>query len=99
MTNIIDNQLEKKLDALNALVILYTSSNLPTNRAHHEYQTLLKYIEDDSSHVANLKALDAIQSVLCDPEGNPCFHGSDADRQVISDAMRFLESSISGERG
>jgi hypothetical protein len=29
----------------------------------------------------------AMLSVLCDPEGNPCFEGSDGDRQVIRDAL------------
>lgn len=39
---------------------------------------------------------DAMSAVLCDPEGNPCFLGSDGDRQVIADAMgRWKRSSSS----
>ena len=30
---------------------------------------------------------DAMLAVLCDPEGNPCFAGSDGDRQVIADCL------------
>jgi len=49
MKDIIDTKLEKKLDALKSLVLLYTSSNLPTNRAHHEYRTILEYIENEET--------------------------------------------------
>ena len=31
-----------------------------------------------------------LTSVLCDPEGNVCCHGSDEDRRIISDALRLL---------
>lgn len=36
---------------------------------------------------ALLDCLNAMENVLCDPEGIPCFQGSDGDRQVIYDAM------------
>lgn len=31
-----------------------------------------------------------LSSVLCDPEGRPCIHGSAADLNVIDDALRQL---------
>lgn len=30
---------------------------------------------------------DAMLSVLCDPEGVPCFRGSDGDRKIIAEAL------------
>lgn len=33
------------------------------------------------------KLQDAVLAVLCDPEGNPCFRGSDGDRAVIAEAL------------
>lgn len=33
------------------------------------------------------RLLDAIDAVLCDPEGQACFGGTDADRAVIQDAI------------
>lgn len=37
------------------------------------------------------KAIEALEAVLCDPEGNVCIQGSDGDRAVIKQA---LESRI-----
>lgn len=36
-------------------------------------------------HVAALRGV--ILAVLCDPEGAPCFHGSDGDRKAIADVL------------
>ncbi len=37
------------------------------------------------AHIAKLR--EAMLSVLCDPEGTPCFSGSDGDRAVIAEAL------------
>jgi chromosome segregation ATPase len=33
---------------------------------------------------------DAMLAVLCDPEGSPCFAGSDGDRKIIADALAIF---------
>ena len=35
-------------------------------------------------------ALSSLQAILCDPEGTPCFAGSDGDRRVAVDAFAAL---------
>lgn len=43
-----------------------------------------------------VEALESLRAVLCDPEGTPCFRGSDGDRLAVRDALRKL-SNLSGE--
>ena len=38
------------------------------------------------------KALEALESVLCDPEGKAGIHGSDADMKIIDDALDQLRA-------
>lgn len=40
-------------------------------------------------------ALEALESVLCDPEGNVCWQGSYADRDIIGDALDVFRTAIS----
>ena len=35
-----------------------------------------------------------LKSVLCDPEGNVCISGSDADRAIIQEAIADIERTI-----
>jgi hypothetical protein len=35
---------------------------------------------------------EAMLAVLCDPEGNPCFSGSDGDRKTIADALYYVKT-------
>jgi len=53
-----------------------------------ELQSTIERIEAD-----NARLREAILSVLCDQEGNPCFAGSDGDRQVIREALASTDSS------
>lgn len=70
---------------------------LPTS---HYYMEGYKYaLETERARPQGLvEALNfsfsAMQSVLCDPEGNPCFAGSDMDRQIIKDAMQQLNEAL-----
>jgi len=48
-------------------------------------------ITEQAAKIAELR--EAILSVLCDPERNPCFEGSDGDRQVIREALASTDSS------
>lgn len=41
---------------------------------------------------------EAMLAVLCDPEGTPCFEGSDGDRQVIADVLALTPESVAEER-
>ena len=41
----------------------------------------------------------ALQAVLCDPEGEPVFHGSDGDRQVIKDARTLAAKFLKRGEG
>ena len=36
----------------------------------------------------------AIVSVLCDPEEEPCFHGSQGDRAVIRAAIKDIDAAL-----
>ena len=40
------------------------------------------------------QALEALKSVLCDPEGNVCWHGSYADRDIIGDALDVFNAAL-----
>lgn len=40
-----------------------------------------------AAQATNAKLREAMLSVLCDPEGVPCFEGSDGDRAVIAEAL------------
>jgi hypothetical protein len=40
------------------------------------------------------KALEALESVLCDPEGKAGIHGSDADMKIIDDALDQLRADL-----
>lgn len=40
------------------------------------------------------RAREALESVLCDPEGNVCWHGSYADRDIIGDALTTLRQAL-----
>jgi hypothetical protein len=40
------------------------------------------------------QALEALESVLCDPDGNVCWHGSYADRDIIGDALAVFRTAI-----
>ncbi len=39
-------------------------------------------------------ALEALESVLCDPDGNVCWQGSYADRDIIGDALDIFRTTI-----
>lgn len=39
-------------------------------------------------------ALEALESVLCDPEGKAGIRGSDADNQIIDDALDALRAAL-----
>ena len=39
----------------------------------------------------NEKALEALKSVLCNPEGKCCIDGSDEDRRIIDEALNALK--------
>ncbi len=57
--------------------------------ADHQYYRLA-----DKQQVINAKrkeALDNLKSVLCDPEGKVCIHGTDEDRNIIQQALKELE--------
>jgi NTP pyrophosphatase (non-canonical NTP hydrolase) len=41
------------------------------------------------------KYIEELKSVLCDPEGKACIHGSEADLKVIDDAIDGLSKSMS----
>ena len=36
--------------------------------------------------------IEALKSVLCNPEGKCCINGSDGDRRVIDDALESLKA-------
>lgn len=40
------------------------------------------------------QALEALENVLCDPDGNVCWHGSYADRDIIGDALAVFRAAI-----
>ena len=40
----------------------------------------------------NKRLRSVIQALFCDPEGNPCFQGSDGDREVLREALSASES-------
>ena len=40
------------------------------------------------------QALEALESVLCDPEGKCCIDGSDADRAVVDKALAALRAAL-----
>ncbi len=40
------------------------------------------------------QALEALESVLCDPDGNVCWQGSYADRDIIGDALDIFRAAI-----
>lgn len=42
-----------------------------------------------------IEAVEALESVLCDPEGTVCIHGSDADRAVIQHALASIRKHAS----
>jgi hypothetical protein len=44
-------------------------------------------VENDALRQDKERLLDAIDAVLCDPEGQACFLGTDADRAVIQDSI------------
>ena len=39
-------------------------------------------------------ALEKLESVLCDPDGNVCWHGSYADRDIIGNALDVFRTAI-----
>ena len=39
-------------------------------------------------------ALEALENVLCDPEGNVCWQGSYADRDIIGDALQTFREAL-----
>lgn len=49
------------------------------------------------------KLREAMLAVLCNPDGVPCFEGSDGDRAVIAEALALptstLDARLAGERG
>jgi hypothetical protein len=46
-----------------------------------------------------MSAIEDLISVLCDPEGNVCIQGSDADRAIIQKALKALSTSqLDGDR-
>lgn len=49
----------------------------------------IERLQDDNAALRENKKrlLGAIDAVLCDPEGQACFRGSDEDRAVIQDAI------------
>jgi hypothetical protein len=71
----------------------------------HDYANAKGHTGDDREKLyiieARLRAYqdgkamyEAMQAVLCDPEGVPCFSGSDGDRAIISDAMDGYRKAI-----
>jgi len=38
--------------------------------------------------------IDKLKSVLCDPEGKCCIHGSDEDRRIVDEAITALQAII-----
>lgn len=51
-----------------------------------------KVVEAISTYAGNLEKQivmlrNTIQALFCDPEGNPCFAGSDGDRLIIAEAL------------
>lgn len=40
-----------------------------------------------------MTAVEALRSVLCDPEGRCCIAGSDEDRRIVTEALNDLEAA------
>jgi len=38
--------------------------------------------------------IDKLKSVLCDPEGKCCIHGSDEDRRIVDEAITALQAEV-----
>lgn len=41
-----------------------------------------------------LTALENLKSVLCDPEGRVCVHGSEEDRSIIEGSLKSIHDSL-----
>lgn len=39
-----------------------------------------------------LAGLKKLRAILCDPEGNPCFEGSDGDRQIAREVFWIIDA-------
>jgi len=47
------------------------------------------------NHIEAMKqAMEDLMSALCDPDGNVCWHGSYADRDIIGDALAVFRTAI-----
>jgi len=81
--------LDWRLAALNSsLSIAGTDISTPQKFQTAQVNAGLALIEERNQLRANVARLrEAVFSVLCDPDGNPCFAGSDGDRQVIREAL------------
>lgn len=38
------------------------------------------------------EALESLQNILCDPDGNPCFRGGPGDYRIAIEAFKALEA-------
>ncbi len=79
LTPFFEGQLNKRDEANLALAAEAGTVTNATGRTPAELVELVRELRE------------AMQSVLCDPEGIPCFYGSDGDRQVIYEALKKSE--------
>lgn len=63
------------------------------------FEYLIEFIQQRDATIrqsekAKVKELvESVKSVLCDPDGEPCFAGSDGDRKVIKDGLAKFQTS------
>jgi hypothetical protein len=39
-----------------------------------------------------VEAINSLEAVLCDPEGEVCINGSDSDRKIIQDSLKTIKN-------
>lgn len=66
-------------------VLGWASAETDSKEIIRELNELLDRVEKAEAREAKLR--DAVLAVLCDPDGRPCFNGSDGDRAVIAEAL------------
>ncbi len=69
----------------------HTSTDLTCDVIEPQIVRLQEQLAAREVRIQGMKS--AIQSVLCDPEGNPCFVGSAGDRQVIAEILEAQDDA------
>ena len=82
----ISQQIRFRCDVLREL----DSVKVMRDLALKEHSAAMSELQYSRRYAQQLK--EAVLSVLCDPEGRPCFAGSDGDRKVIDDALNFNQN-------